>query len=109
MIRITMLRHSGRTCGFECRGHAGYAEAGSDIVCSAVSALTAAAANGITEVARIAAEVADDGKTLRCRISEGLSPRQAEDAQLLLDTFERAILDIRSNYGKYVQISDREV
>ena len=53
MIRIVMLRRNGATLGFECSGHAGYAEAGSDIVCSAVSALTAATANGLTEAAKI--------------------------------------------------------
>ncbi len=109
MIRIVMLRRNGATLGFECSGHAGYAEAGSDIVCSAVSTLTAAAANGLTEAAKIKASVTDDGKTLRCVLPETVGERQAQDAQLLFDTLEMALSGIRKDYGKYLKISDREV
>ena len=40
MVTVTMLRKGGRTVGFLSAGHAGYGEAGEDIVCSAISALT---------------------------------------------------------------------
>lgn len=109
MIRIVMLRQNGRTLGFECSGHAGYAEEGSDIVCSAVSALTAAAANGITETAGIPASVSDDSRTLKCVLPDGMTEQQAHDAQLLLDTFESAVSEIRKDYRQYLKISDREV
>ena len=109
MIKVTMLRQKGRTTGFTCGGHAGYAEEGSDIVCSAVSALTTAVVNGLTEVAGIAAKVSDNGKLLSCSLPECLSERQCQDAQLLLDTFEMALNGIRRDYGKYLKIVFREV
>ena len=36
--------------GFSAKGHAGYADAGEDIVCAAISALTQATEYGLTEV-----------------------------------------------------------
>ena len=42
MTHITIYKSSAtnRTVGFKSAGHAGYAEEGSDIICSAISVLT---------------------------------------------------------------------
>ena len=40
MIKFTFFKRDGIYYGFEEQGHAGYAESGDDIVCSAVSAMT---------------------------------------------------------------------
>lgn len=40
MIKITFFKRDGVYYGFQESGHAGYAESGDDIVCSAVSAMT---------------------------------------------------------------------
>ncbi|MBR1607087.1 MAG: ribosomal-processing cysteine protease Prp, partial [Clostridia bacterium] len=46
MTRVTLYHDAeGRLSGFSCKGHAGYAEAGSDIVCAAVSALSITCCN----------------------------------------------------------------
>ena len=37
MTTIRFYRSQGRLTGFTCRGHSGYAEAGADIVCAAVT------------------------------------------------------------------------
>ncbi len=109
MIRVVVYRRDGGTRAIECSGHAGFAEEGRDIVCSAVSALTAALANGLTEEAKVPCSVTDDGSTLRCVLGEGLDRMQAHDAGLLFDTFERAVRDIREEYPNYLKISVKEV
>ena len=109
MIKVTMLRHEGDPRGFILNGHAGYAEEGSDIVCSAVTALTMAAVNGLTEAAGIQANVVDDGKTLTCTIPAGLSVQQLHDAKLLMDTYGMTLSEIRKDYKQYLKIYDREV
>ena len=108
MIRIEMLRRGAETCGFTVSGHAGYAEEGSDIVCSAVSALTIATANGLESIARVPVTVTDNGKELTCILRE-CSESQRHDASILLDSMEAALADIRRNYKQYLKISDREV
>ena len=44
MTKVEFFTQDGRITGFSCSGHAGYGEAGTDIVCAAVSA-----AVGLTE------------------------------------------------------------
>ena len=109
MIRIGLLKHNGGTVGVECSGHAGYAEEGYDIVCSAVSALTTALANGLTEVAGIPADISDDGETFRLRVPEGLGAAAVHDAELLFGTFECAVRGICEGYAEYLKIIDTEV
>ena len=50
---ILYLDSTGNYTGFSVRGHAGYAEAGSDIVCAAVSALTTTCVNAMESVAGV--------------------------------------------------------
>lgn len=90
------------------RGHAGYAEEGHDIVCSAVSALTAATANGLEQIAKVPVMVTDDGSEVVCRLGK-CSNEQAHDAAILLNSYEAAVSEIRDNYRKYLKLSDREV
>ena len=50
MVTVTMLRKDARTVGFISNGHANHGEAGEDIVCSAISALTQTCCLGLVEV-----------------------------------------------------------
>ena len=51
MTTVTVFRRpDGALSGFDCRGHALYADAGEDIVCAAVSALTQGTLNGLLNV-----------------------------------------------------------
>lgn len=47
MINFTFFRRDNIYYGFEEKGHAGYAESGDDIVCSAISAMTMLVINAI--------------------------------------------------------------
>ena len=47
MTKITFLKSEGVYYGFEESGHAGFAESGDDIVCSAISAMTMLVINTI--------------------------------------------------------------
>lgn len=47
MIHFNFFRRDGVFYGFEEKGHAGYAESGDDIVCSAVSAMTMLIINAV--------------------------------------------------------------
>ena len=48
MLKVTVYQDSdGQALGFQISGHSGYAEAGSDIVCAAVSALAENTVNSI--------------------------------------------------------------
>lgn len=108
MITVELYRHNGSVQGFSVHGHAGYAEYGYDIVCSAVSALTIATVNGLEQIAKVPLKVTDNGEELKCELGT-CDREQAHDAQLLMDTYEAAISDIRKNYKQYLKYYDREV
>lgn len=110
MIRVTFLREDGRPVGFDCTGHADYAEAGQDIVCSAVSALAQAAVLGLVEVAHIPAgySIQADGG-LHCIIGRDATDAQCKDAALLLDTLAAGLQAVDESYPGYLKIGSKEV
>ena len=109
MIHVEVYRHGDEIQGFSVSGHAGYAEYGQDIVCSAVSALTESTANGITEIAHLPFEVTDDEDTVCCMKKGELNESQKHDAKILLETFVLSVDRIRKAYGQYLKISNRRI
>ena len=65
MVTVTMLQQGGRTIGFDSNGHANHGEAGEDIVCSAISALTQTCCLGLVQILGM-----QEGKHLACSIDE---------------------------------------
>ncbi|MDP3447103.1 MAG: ribosomal-processing cysteine protease Prp [Eubacteriales bacterium] len=114
MVTVTMLRKSNRTVGFVSTGHAGFGEAGEDIVCSAISALTQTCCLGLVQVVGL-----KEGKDLVCSIddAEGIHCSLADDtrgerldrAELLFLTMEAGLCSIQESYRKSLKIRHREV
>ncbi len=62
MIKVSFFKKGNGIIGFESKGHSGYAEEGSDIICSAVSSAAYMIANTLTEIlGEQAAITVDDG------------------------------------------------
>ena len=101
---------NGDMCGFEASGHAGYAKRGMDIVCAAVSALTQATANGLTEVVKASCEGRMDEDTgyLSCMLSPAAPKDIVEKAQILLKTLKMALTEISKDYPGTIRIIIRE-
>ena len=105
MTRVTLYRGSdGNLCGFECKGHAGYAREGSDIVCAAVSALSITCANSLQSVAGIAPQTAEKDGYLTVRVSP---EQQNRDVQVIFRVFEQGIRDIAASYPKHIVFTTR--
>ena len=108
MITVTAYKESGAWRGFTCEGHAGYAQSGEDIICSAVSALAINAVNSIEEFTDDAIEIeqVEDGGYLRMRFSDA----PGEKAALLMDSLVLGIRSIEADYGKeYITLEVQEV
>ncbi len=107
MIRVIFTVESGIVTGFELRGHAGFAEAGSDIVCAAVSSAAYMTANTLTEVAALACTVTEkDGHMKLC-----LSQDDAKDtaAQTVLSGFLLHLNALGRAYADCMDIKISEV
>ena len=96
--------------GFEASDHSGYAEAGEDIVCAAVSALTQAVLNGLANVVKapVMYDVDDEKAILTACLTPECTREQLEKAQILLQTLLEALQAIASQYPRNVRIIFKE-
>ena len=110
MTKITFYRTAaGEYQGFVCDGHAGYADAGEDIVCAAISVLVINTVNSLEQIAAEPMEVeseAEKGK-IRCRFVQ--QPLK-ETSEALMDSLVLGLTHIVEQYGeKYCKLIFKEV
>ena len=109
MTEITILRdREGAYLGFDCQGHAGYADAGEDIVCAGISALVINTVNAIEQYTAEphTTDADEESGAIRLRF---LSPA-GHDAELLMKTLVLGLQGIEDSYGnRFVKLSFEEV
>ena len=110
MTTVVFRMEGDRITGFDSKGHSGYAEAGADIVCAAVSALTQTALNGLANVLKAPVRFEQDDS--RAFIEAELTPEatgdQIQQAQLLLVTLLEGLQAIQRGYPRNVRIIFKE-
>ncbi|GAX01158.1 ribosomal-processing cysteine protease Prp [Secundilactobacillus silagei] len=97
-----------RIIGFKLTGHADSGPYGSDIVCSAVSALSISTVNGLAAVASIEPVVVAkqaEGGFLSLRMPPVDDYIQDRISQALLQSFQNGLLDVEKQYSKYIRIN----
>ena len=104
MTTVTLLSSEGKLTGFMCKGHSGFARAGKDIVCAAVSVLSTTCANALESVAGIEPEIEVDDGYMKVTLPQGCDNH---DALVILRTFEQGMRDIQASYPKYIQSTTR--
>ena len=106
MINAILFRNENKNFyGFSLKGHAGYANAGKDIVCAAVSVLGINTVNSIEKLTSAKFKVEEsDGNLKFCLIT-----KDSMEANLLLKSFALGLREIQKSYGsKYIRISYKE-
>ena len=96
---------------FEITGHAGYADAGEDIVCAAVSVLAIETVNSIEKMAnhRMTVKQADeDGGYLFAHVQSNVVGKQHEITQILLKHLYLSLQDVHETYPDYVQLKKKQ-
>ena len=108
MINIKFVREHNKLVSFDISGHAGYADSGYDIICSAVSAISYTIANGITEVLSIEApyEIHDGFLNMDIGVCSSVD---IEKSQVLLETMLLGFQSMKVNYGDYINLTVEEV
>ena len=103
-------RSDGALTGYSASGHAGYAEAGRDIVCAAISALTQTTLNGLKNILKVPLmfEQDDDGAFIEARLTPEATEEQVREAQILLQTLLEGLQAIQGEYPKNLAIIFQE-
>ncbi|MCR1900225.1 ribosomal-processing cysteine protease Prp [Irregularibacter muris] len=94
---------------FLIEGHAGSGEYGWDIVCAAVSALTIATLNGLTEYVGLPLDFKLEEGYVHCKIPKKINDRQMIQSQAILKTMDLAFQNIVNEYKEYVQLKRVEI
>lgn len=108
MIKATFYKDSNNNhIGFCISGHAGYAKAGNDIVCAAVSVLAINTINAIDNLTDNAYKVENGESGL---IKFKFTSKIDEKGKLLIDTLIMGLIEIHNEYGdKYLELYFKEV
>lgn len=98
---------SGSITSFCSNGHSGYAESGSDIVCSAISAILQTAYIGLTQVAGLFAGLEMNDGEMSVILERELSDPDRHDADIILNTMRQGLLSLKEAYPEYLNIIER--
>jgi uncharacterized protein YsxB (DUF464 family) len=104
MTRCEFFTDNDRITGFSVSGHSGYAEAGSDIVCAAISAVVTMAEATINEVCGAKAKVRVKEQDARVTLMLPTSCDEEEAVQAVLAGMMLTLLSMRDDYPDYIEV-----
>ena len=104
MTRCEFFRQDERITGFSVCGHSGYAEAGSDIVCAAISAAVSLAECTINDVCGGKAKVRVKDDDARITLTLPASCEEEDTIQSVLAGLLLYLVDLRDQYPDYIEV-----
>ena len=104
MTRCEFFTEDDRITGFSVSGHSGYAEAGSDIVCAAVSAVVSMAEATINDACGAKAKVRVKSDTARITLTLPASCDEEESVQAVLAGMMLYLCSLRDEYPDYIEV-----
>ena len=93
-----------RITGFSVSGHSGYAEAGEDIVCAAISAVVTMAEATINDVCGAKAKVRVKEEDARVTLTLPASCDDEEIVQAVLSGMMLTLISLREDYPDYIEV-----
>ena len=103
MTRCEFFTENDRITGFSISGHSGYAEAGQDIVCAAVSAVVTMAEATINDVCGAKAKVRVKDEQARISLTLPASCDEEETVQAVLAGMMITLSGMRDDYPEYIE------
>ena len=104
MTRCEFFTEGDRITGFSISGHSGYAEAGQDIVCAAISAVVTMAEATINDVCGAKAKVRVKDEQARISLTLPVSCDEEETVQAVLAGMMITLAGIRDDYPDYIEV-----
>ena len=104
MTRCEFFTQDERITGFSVSGHSGYAEAGADIVCAAISAVVTMAEATINDVCGAKAKVRVKDADARISLTLPASCDEEESVQAVLAGMMLTLCSMRDDYPDYIEV-----
>ena len=104
MTRCEFFTEEDRITGFSISGHSGYAEAGSDIVCAAISAVVTMAEATINDVCGAKAKVRVKDEDTRITLTLPASCDEEESVQAVLAGMMLTLISLRDDYPDFIEV-----
>ena len=110
MTTVTFHMEQDRLVGFDSEGHSGYAEAGEDIVCAAITSAIRVVEATINDVLGLAASVKilEDSARIELRLPGGLAPEAEYACQSLLTGLMVYFAELHEEYPEHIEVLEEE-
>ena len=108
MTTITFQSQGSRVVGFDVQGHSGYAEAGADIVCAAVTSAVRLVEATINDVMGLCAavKVREQDAAISFRLPGGLAPMAENTCQNLLPGLLVYLAQLHDEYPENIEVME---
>ena len=104
MTRCEFFTENDRITGFSISGHSGFAEAGQDIICAAISAVVTMAEATINDVCGAKAKVRVKDEQARITLTLPASCDEEESVQAVLSGMMLTLISLREDYPDYIEV-----
>lgn len=104
MTKCEFFTEDDRITGFNISGHSGYAEAGKDIVCAAVSAVVTMAEATINDVCGAKAKVRCKDADASVSLTLPASCDEEDSVQAVLAGMMLTLCSLRDDYPDYIEV-----
>ena len=110
MTTVTFRMGGDRTTGVDSKGHSGYAEAGADIVCAAITSAIRLVEATINDVLGLAAsvKVREEDASISLRLPGGLSPTAESTCQTLMTGLMVYFAQLHDEYPENIEVLEED-
>ena len=104
MTKCEFFTEGDRITGFIVYGHSGYAEAGQDVICAAISAIVTMAEATINDVCGAKAKVRVKEEDARVTLTLPAACDEEESVQAVLAGMLLTLCSMRDDYPDYIEV-----
>ena len=104
MTRCEFFTADDRITGFSVSGHSGYAEAGSDVICAAITAIVTMAEATINDVCGAKAKVRVKEEDARVTLTLPASCDEEDAVQAVLAGMLLTLAGMRDDYPDFIEV-----
>ncbi len=108
MTTVSFSMEGERIVGFQVKGHSGYAQAGADIVCAAITSAVRLTECAVNDVLGLEASVKVKGDTVTLRLPGSLGATNESVCQTLLTALMVYCAELREEYPENISVVEED-